>query len=336
MGGAVTIVEVAPAIYRIESVLGPRPFAQYLLRDERSLLVDTGIVSTPHEVILPALRGIDLDPADLDFVLISHADVDHFGGNAALRQAAPRTVFCAHAADCAWISDRERILRERYGWYEEHGPEADYDAGTKDWLRDALGADVPVDLHLAGGEVFRLGPRLAVEVLHLPGHSGGHLGLWDPVSRSAIVVDAVLAGGLLDMDGRVIHPPPYVDIPAYEATIRRLHRLAPARLLTAHYAVIEGADVARFLDDSLAFVARARDAVREAVFAVDEVALVGLLAALDPVLGPFTSMANELAAPLRAHLDEMVATGLAEVIPNCQPPAWRAVPREQPGLPGAM
>ncbi len=46
-------MEVAPGIFRIESVLGPRPFAQYLLRDERSLLVDTGIVSTPEEVILP-------------------------------------------------------------------------------------------------------------------------------------------------------------------------------------------------------------------------------------------------------------------------------------------
>ena len=50
-----TTQEVAPGIYRIESILGPRPFAQYLLRDERSLLVDTGIV-------VDARRG---DPARL-------------------------------------------------------------------------------------------------------------------------------------------------------------------------------------------------------------------------------------------------------------------------------
>ncbi len=47
------MTEVAPGIHRIESVLGPRPFSQYLLRGERTLLVDTGIVSTPAEVILP-------------------------------------------------------------------------------------------------------------------------------------------------------------------------------------------------------------------------------------------------------------------------------------------
>ena len=73
-------MEVAPGIHRIESVLGPRPFSQYLLRDERSLLVDTGVKETPAEVILPFLDG--LQP---DFVLNSHADVDHYGGNAAIR-----------------------------------------------------------------------------------------------------------------------------------------------------------------------------------------------------------------------------------------------------------
>ena len=61
--------EVAPGITRIESILGPRPFSQYLLREERSLLVDTGVKETPEEIILPALDG--LQP---DFVVISHAE----------------------------------------------------------------------------------------------------------------------------------------------------------------------------------------------------------------------------------------------------------------------
>ena len=69
-------LEVAPGITRIESILGPRPFSQYLLHDERSMLVDTGVKETPADVILPALAG-----SEVDFVLVSHADVDHFGGN---------------------------------------------------------------------------------------------------------------------------------------------------------------------------------------------------------------------------------------------------------------
>ena len=320
--------EIAPGIYRIESALGPRPFAQYLLRGgprERSLLVDTGVVTTPDEVILPALQSLGLAPTDLDYVLISHADVDHFGGNDRLRAAAPRAIFCAPTGDADWIGDRDGILRERYGWYAAHGPGADYDADTKTWLREALGPDVPVDLELAGGERFRLGSALTVTTLHLPGHSSGHLGLWEPSSRTAIVIDAVLGAGLLDQTGTVIHPPPYFDAAAYEATIRALQNLQPARLLTAHYAVIEGDDVGRFLDLSAAFVARARAAVATAVVDEREVTLGGLLTRLGPTLGPFTSMANELCGPLRAHLDELVASGQAEEVAGSDVPAWRAV-----------
>ena len=318
-----TVAEIAPGIFRIESVLGPRPFAQYLLRDQRSLLVDTGMVATPEEVTLPAFRELGLAPVDLDYVVISHADVDHFGGNAAMRRAAPRAIICAHAADAPWITDRERILRERYGWYAAHGPGADYDTATKSWLRNALGDDVPVDLHLTGGEGFRLGPVLSVEVLHLPGHSPGHIGLWDPASHTAIVTDAVLGGGLLGLDGQVIHPPPYVLLAEYAATVRRLRALAPARLLTAHFAVMEGDAVDRFLGESLAFVDRMRETLADALREADEVTLAGLLTTLDPILDPFTSMAVELGGPIRAHLTELAAAGKTEAIAGRHPPAWR-------------
>lgn len=318
-----SITEIVPGIYRLESVLGPRPFAQYLLRDQRSMLVDTGIISTPEDVLLPAFQALEFDPADLDFVLITHADVDHFGGNATLREVAPRAILCAHAEDAPWIADGERILRERYGWYSAHGAAADYDEASKAWLRAALGADVPVDLHLAGGEWFRLGPSLAVQVLHLPGHSRGHLGLWEPVSQTAIMTDAVLGAGLLNAEGEVIQPPPYVLSHAYEETIRQLQGLRPARLLTAHYPVLAGDAADRFLDESLAFVARARAAVLAELDARGEVTLAELLASLNPALGPFTSMPNELGGPLLAHLRELVASGQAEEYPERQPPVWR-------------
>jgi len=285
--------QVAPGIVRVESILGPRPFSQYLLRDERALLVDTGVKETPAEVILPALEGVELD-----FVLVSHADVDHFGGNAAVRAAAPRALFCAHAADVAWIESRELILRERYGWYDAYG--IGYDAETFAWLRDAMGPDAPIDLQLQGGEVLRLGPHLSVQVLHLPGHSLGHLGVWDPASHTAVIQDAVMGRGLRDTEGNVIHPPPYVDLACAEASVRLLQSLHPQRLLTAHYPVIEGDEVTAFLRESLEFI----EGVRRVVAAGGDLPLRELLVRADAELGPFTSMPNELGATLRAALEE--------------------------------
>jgi glyoxylase-like metal-dependent hydrolase (beta-lactamase superfamily II) len=295
-------MEVAPGIHRIESVLGPRPFSQYLLRDERSLLVDTGVKETPAEVILPFLEG--LQP---DFVLNSHADVDHFGGNAAIRAAAPEALFLAHARDVPWIESAEAIMRERYGWYAEYG--LPYEPDVFAWLRDAMGPDMPIDVQLQGGEQIRLGPSLTVEVLNLPGHTPGHVGLWEPASRTAIVIDSVMARGLLDMEGNVIHPPPYFDVADYLGTARTLQALGPQRLLTAHYDVMEGEEVDRFLAETVAFVEDAAGVVERGLAEAGELTLPEALALGDAALGPFTSMANELAGTMRAHLRALVQQG---------------------------
>ena len=116
------------------------------------------------------------------------------------------------------------------------------------------------------------------------------------------MIDAVLGQGLYNFDHEIIHPPPYMDAAAYEGTIDRVRALQPERLLTAHYDVIEGAEVHDFLDASAAFVVRARSGVRAAVKANGTVTLAGLLAELGTDLGPFTSFPNELAGPLRSHL----------------------------------
>ncbi len=311
-----------PGIHPITSEFGPRPFSQYLLVGERSLLVDTGINSTPADVILPWMREHGFDPARLDYVLISHADVDHCGGNAAIREVAPDAVFMAGAADVPWIESREAILPERYGWYAEHGPDADYDEETKGLLAGGLGPDSPIDVRLVGGESIRLGPDLTVEVLALPGHSMGHLGLWEPESKTAIVIDAVLGAGLLNMDGVVIHPPPYFDAVAYTNTIRTVQELGPGLLLTAHYHPMEGEAAAGFLAESLGFVERTRTAVHDLFEREGEVTLAGALAALADELGPFTSFPNELAGPLRYHLNELVTEERATYETGGAVPRW--------------
>lgn len=315
------MTEIVPGIHRIESVLGPRPFSQYLLRGTgpaaRSLLFDTGCADTPETVILPFLRERGWLP---DIVLASHADVDHYGGNAAIRAAAPSALLLAHADDVRWMESKELILRERYGWYDAHG--LAYPPEVFQWLADALGPDVPVDVRLHGGEQIRLGDELVVEVLHLPGHSPGHIGLWEPASRTAIVMDAVLGRGLLDTEGKVIHPPPVFDIPGYRATAAALLALDPHCLLTAHYAPMWGADAHHFLEESLAFMDDLAVAVEEELAAAGMLTLAELLERCDPRLGPFTSMPNELAGSLRAYARELCAAGRAAEGPTGLSWSW--------------
>ena len=83
-------MEILPGIHRIESDLGVRFMCQYLLTGEdHTVLVDTGLAGTPEEVIIPYLEGVGLSLEDIDEVIISHADVDHCGGNRAPRRCIP-------------------------------------------------------------------------------------------------------------------------------------------------------------------------------------------------------------------------------------------------------
>jgi glyoxylase-like metal-dependent hydrolase (beta-lactamase superfamily II) len=140
-----------------------------------------------------------------------------------------------------------------------------------------------------------------VEVLALPGHTPGHLGLWDPRSGAAIIIDAALTDGVYDRAGNRLIPPRYYSVTGYEATIRRLRALDPTLLLTAHYDVMEREAARAFLDRSLAFVHAVGEAT-EANVQAGTTALRPLTHAVDAAVGPFSAFTHELAASVRAHL----------------------------------
>ena len=128
------------------------------------------------------------------------------------------------AQDRPWIESWPEISRDRYGWYRGHG--LDYDEATWEWLENAAGPTRRSTAPSSDGERLDLG-GIAVEVVALPGHSPGHLGVVHHESGTAIVMDAVLERGLYTTDDELISPPPYASVPAYRATIARLRELRP-------------------------------------------------------------------------------------------------------------
>ena len=90
-------------------------------------------------------------------------------------------------------------------------PIADYDMASYR-LQDA-----PVTEIVTEGDVVDIGNR-HFEVLHLPGHSPGSIGLWEAKTGTLFSGDAIYDGPLLDeIDG--------ADIPTYVRTMKRLRDL---------------------------------------------------------------------------------------------------------------
>src|SRR3712207_3685575 len=238
-------MEILPGIHRIDSDLGVRLMCQYLLvGEDRTILVDTGIAGTPEEV------GVSLE--DVDEVIISHADVDHCGGDRALKERHPSPWFSCGEPDRAYTETNQVMLAEIYRWSEPHGFGPDED--SSDWIRREL-----------GGETMRLGPDRRIEILHLPGHAVGHLGIWDPRNNAAIIIDAALGTGIYDREGNRLIPPRYFDATQYQSTIRKLQTLRPERLLTAHHPPMRGEEALDFLSLSLHFTEQVHRVVNEGI-----------------------------------------------------------------------
>jgi glyoxylase-like metal-dependent hydrolase (beta-lactamase superfamily II) len=293
-------MEILPGIHRIESDLGARFMCQYILvGEDRTVLVDTGIAGTPEEVIIPYLEEIGLSLEDIDEVIISHADVDHCGGNRALKERHPSLWFSCGEPDRAYIETKKVMLAEIYRWSEPYGFGPDED--SLDWIRRELGGDSPIDAGLRGGETMRLGPDRRIEILHLPGHTLGHLGIWDPKNNAAIIIDAALETGIYDREKNRLIPPRYFDAIQYQSTIRKLQTLRPEHLLTAHYPPMQGEEAHDFLDRSLSFTEQVHRVVNEGIRG-GTTDLWELTKRADAELGPYPEFMTELGAGVRAHL----------------------------------
>ena len=105
---------------------------------------------------------------------------------------APQARIRSSAEDRPWIESWSTISGERYGWHRDHRP--DYDDGTWQWLEQAAGPDILLDGTIADGETIDLG-GIAVEIVALPGHSPGHVGVAHHDSGTLIMMDAVLERG---------------------------------------------------------------------------------------------------------------------------------------------
>lgn len=315
-------MEVAPGIHRVDTPLGDRCNSLYLLvGDDATLLFDVGVDGVADRDLQPYLQAHGIPVSSLRHAVISHADVDHFGGLASLRELAPQVMIAAHVEDAALIEDygvyeevRARGFRDAWG--------VDEDPATLDWTREVTREGL-LDLHLRGGERFRLSADWTVEVVHAPGHSRGHLSIWDERSRSLLVSDAVLADAVLLADGTPAFPPTYRFVDDYLATIGRFESMRPALLLTAHYPTMEGDDAAAFLARSRTFADGLETAIVQAVAAAgaDGLALPTLLAELNPSVGrwPVEGTAGALAFPVVGHLERLLRQGRLTPVADSTP-----------------
>lgn len=230
------IEEVVPNIYRIEVGLPQNPLRSinaYFIRDaKRSVLIDTGM-NRPECLadLCGALDelGVDMKHADL---FITHVHADHTGLLAYFRNGSTR--FLCSEPDS--VSINNMIEAATWDWMRaaavQHGfePQEAFDAVELHPARRYCNKE-KIDF-----TIVREGDRLeaggySFEMIATPGHSDGHICLYDAEHKLFISGDHVL----YDISPTIMQwDPDGTPLKNYFASLRKVYPLDVALVLPGH------------------------------------------------------------------------------------------------------
>ena len=154
-------------------------------RTRRAICVDPGDDSAS------IVAAIERHGLELQAIALTHAHMDHVGGVAALKKLRPAAEVILHRADVPLYL----ALPEQPAWVgipRAHWPALGFD----------YEAPPPVERHWQDGETYAVGD-LSFKVIHCPGHTPGHVVLFEERERKVFVGDCLFAGsvGRTDLPG---------------------------------------------------------------------------------------------------------------------------------------
>jgi glyoxylase-like metal-dependent hydrolase (beta-lactamase superfamily II) len=303
-------MELYPRVHQIQSLYGGRNLFQYLFAGANTVLVDTGIAETPEKTIFPYLDRLSISPARLTMAITTHADLDHQGGNDTLKRLAPQALLACGEQDRELVEDPRALFARRYNFLKgAHG------VGLDDEPWPDAGRPCRMDLTFAGGERIALDDGWQLEVLHVPGHSRGHLAFYDRTHRAAFVGDAIHGRGCPKAAGGMAIPVTYYDVDVYLSTLRYFENLPMDVLYSGHWPVMRGEEIGDFIADSR----RTVELLDRAILGALEknpagLTLSELIDAAAQAVGEWPEEGKALAMfPVKGHMDRLEQGGRARL-----------------------
>jgi glyoxylase-like metal-dependent hydrolase (beta-lactamase superfamily II) len=241
--------EVADGVYRLALPLGIHgvpTVSAYLLRGaDGDTLVDCGIAAGVDggdpgpdgtAAVSAGLAAVGSSLERLERLVVTHAHIDHFGlaGEVVRRSGGELWMHRRTDLDLDKYAEPDEAVDRRMLMLADHGlygPElTESSEGLLDWLPVMPSVGRPSRL-LEGGELFAAGGR-TWEVVHTPGHSPGHVCLWNADERLLCSGDHLL---------QVVSPPVTFErgfepdpMGSYLESLDRVRDLGPDLVLPGH------------------------------------------------------------------------------------------------------
>lgn len=195
-------MEVAPGIYQIKVPIPNNPLENlncYLVEGKEGwLMVDTGwFTPETFDSLKNGLAGLDIAFTDIATIVVTHVHPDHFGLAGRIKHLSPNTQLITHQLESDLIEPRyikfSELQHKMSAMLRRHGAPSSELLALKSSSMPAIEfvrVTFP-DSTLYGGEIISTG-RYDLEVIWTPGHSIGHICLYEPENQLLFSGDHIL------------------------------------------------------------------------------------------------------------------------------------------------
>lgn len=230
--------EVCCGVWRID-VFHPQADKTccYLIAEsDRGVLIDCGATNGINS-IMGAIAAAGLRPQQIEWLLATHAHLDHAGAAGQLmRDHLPNATLGAHASALRHLTEpADKLLpavRTLFGgqFYDEQ-------------YAGIVAVEKSRTQELADNQIITVG-GCQLQILHTPGHAWHHLCAYDPAHDLLYAGDAYgVSYRALDRDKAAfiapVMPPNQFCPKTMRQSLRRLRELSAARVALAHFDVID-------------------------------------------------------------------------------------------------
>lgn len=176
-------INLGNRIYLIDGFdLGlPSRTGTYVIKEEKLTLVETGpSMSVPY--ILNGLKELNLDPAEVKYIIVTHIHLDHAGGAGLLLKECPNAKVIVHPKGARHLVDPSRLIL---------GAKAVYGDDFERLFEPIV--PIPEDKLIIkeDGETLAVGENCELTFYHTPGHADHHFSIYDPLSNGIFTGDTI-------------------------------------------------------------------------------------------------------------------------------------------------
>ena len=206
-----TDLQVNEHVYQIDiqQWMVPRVGVVYVVKSEKTFLIDAG-TSRTTEKVLKTLEEFNIDPNSINAMIITHEHYDHGAGAAALLEKMPTTMVFASKKTAELLKDPSEFLETT----KKHYGEAEGLVSPFPPVKNVQVLEVGDKIDLGGG--------VSLEVVALPGHTPGSIGLFESKTRTFFAGDAICN---YNEEHEFYMPPSFPELFDYDTYLKSLDKI---------------------------------------------------------------------------------------------------------------